>query len=81
MLSVWVDACLQAILTWHDKAASLLFVLICLTAIALIQLLGLSLVITLALLWQVRPPMLRDPIPPAPANFFMRLPCDGDTLM
>jgi hypothetical protein len=33
------------------------------------------------LLWQVRPPMLRDPVPPKPLNYFNRLPCLNDEVI
>jgi hypothetical protein len=68
----------QAILSWRDRLASAAFLAVCCAAMAAIQLLGLSTVTFAGLMWQIRPPRLRDPIPPRPVNYFQRLPCLND---
>lgn len=37
--------------------------------------------IAFGLLWALRPPMLRDPITPAPAVFFMMLPTQVHSML
>lgn len=71
----------QAIFTWQDQAASACFMLICIVAMIAIQLLGLSTVLCAGLMWQIRPPALRDPLPPKPLNYFQRLPCLSDEMI
>lgn len=69
---------LQALLTWQDPVASALFtVLLGVLAVGLLVL-GLRTLVIVGLLWVVRPPALRDPLPPPPANFIARLPTRGD---
>jgi hypothetical protein len=54
----------------------------CLAAAALaLWLLGLRMLLVVGLLWVVRPPPLRDPLPPPPGNFVKRLTCVADTLL
>lgn len=71
----------QAILSWRDRTASALFIVVCILAVVLLQLLGLSTVLCVGLMWQIRPPFLRDPIPPPPLNYYSRLPCLSDELV
>eukprot|EP00198_Chlamydomonas_reinhardtii_P009851 XP_001699188.1 predicted protein [Chlamydomonas reinhardtii] len=66
---------LQAVLAFQDFVASWLCIAGCLLLVAVVALLGFRTTVFLVLLWQVRPPALRDPLPPAPFNYFMKLPC------
>ncbi|KXZ49071.1 hypothetical protein GPECTOR_23g156 [Gonium pectorale] len=66
---------LQAVLSFSDVVASWLFIGGCLAAAGVMALLGFKTSLFLTLLWQVRPPVLRDALPPPPLNYFLRLPC------
>ncbi|MEW5313919.1 MAG: hypothetical protein WDW38_005450 [Sanguina aurantia] len=68
----------QALLSWRDSFASWIFLGTCAAAAMAIHIVGLSTVICIALMWQIRPPMLRDPLTPAPVNFFNHLPSQSD---
>lgn len=72
---------LQALFSWEDPFATTI-VLCALGGLGgLILLLGCRPIVAFALFWIVRPPRLRTPTPPAPANLFKRLPCRGDKIM
>lgn len=63
-----------AVLTFQDVVASWLFVIICLVLLAVFHFVGFTTTMFLVLLWQVRPPKLRDALPPPPVSYFLRLP-------
>jgi len=63
-----------SLLTWSDKvASSILFTTLAVVAI-LLFFFGLPLLIVVAGLYLLRPPMWRDPLPTPPEAFFGRLP-------
>ncbi|GLC53211.1 hypothetical protein PLESTB_000720200 [Pleodorina starrii] len=66
---------MQAVLSFHDVMASVLFILACFALVVVFAALGFQTTVFLVLLWQVRPPSLRDALPPPPFNYFMKLPC------
>ncbi len=70
----------QAILSWQDRAASACFLVVCIAAALAVQVLGFPTVLCVLLMWQIRPPVLRDPIPPRPVSYFLRLPCTTDEI-
>lgn len=71
----------QALCCWHDPVATSIAVAGLLAAAALIFLLGFSPVLGFVLFWIARPPRLRTPTPPPPANLFRRLPSRADRIM
>ena len=62
-------------MAFHDVLASGLFILACLLLVCVVALLGFQTTVFLFLLWQVRPPSLRDALPPPPFSYFLKLPC------
>lgn len=60
--------------------ATLMFVGLLVLASAALAVLGVPACTTLALFWILRPPFLRDPVPPMPLNIFQRLPTHGDRI-
>ncbi len=71
----------QALLSWQDPVASAVLVGVLVLSGVGLWLVGLRVLLTFGMLWTVRPPALRDPYPPPPNNFLLRLPTRGDTLM
>lgn len=55
------------------SASTMLMALLAVLALV-VMVLGLGMTLGLALLWVLRPPVLRDPSPPLPLAFFARLP-------
>ncbi|PNH04471.1 hypothetical protein TSOC_009358 [Tetrabaena socialis] len=66
---------LQAALSFQDVVASWLFIAGCCLLFGAVALLGWRTFVFLVLLWQVRPPALRDALPPPPLSYFLKLPC------
>ncbi|GIM03478.1 hypothetical protein Vretimale_8251 [Volvox reticuliferus] len=66
---------MQAILSFQDMIASCLTIVACVLLVGVVALLGFPTTVFLVLLWQVRPPSLRDALPPPPFIYFMKLPC------
>ncbi len=64
----------------EDPLATLLFVGMLALASAAIAVFGTPICATFALFWLIRPPVLRDPLPPTPLNIFQRLPTEGDRI-
>lgn len=60
--------------------ASLMFVGLLVLGSTALAVLGVPACSTLALFWILRPPFLRDPVPPMPLNMFQRLPTYGDRI-
>ncbi|KAI8463209.1 MAG: hypothetical protein J3K34DRAFT_527166 [Monoraphidium minutum] len=71
----------QALATWRDPTASAVLLAGLVGYALALWLLGLRTLVTIGLLWVFRPPALRDPCPPPPANFFGRLPNRSDTTL
>jgi hypothetical protein len=65
---------LQHTLSWADPPASFMFMVACVVVGLLMWLLGPGWVVALAAMWILRPPVLRDPLPPPPKLWFARLP-------
>ncbi len=72
---------LEGLASWRDPVATGVFCAWLACAALALWLLGLRMLLVLALLWVVRPPLLRDPLPPPPDNYINRLPCVADTLL
>ncbi|GIL55218.1 hypothetical protein Vafri_10801 [Volvox africanus] len=66
---------MQAVLSFQDVMASCLAIVGCVLLVGVVALLGFPTAVFLVLLWQVRPPSLRDALPPPPFIYFMKLPC------
>ncbi|GLI67443.1 hypothetical protein VaNZ11_011636 [Volvox africanus] len=66
---------MQAILSFQDMMASCIAIVACVLLVGVVALLGFPTAVFLVLLWQVRPPSLRDALPPPPFIYFMKLPC------
>lgn len=60
--------------------ATLMFVGMLALASSAVAVLGVPACTTIALGWILRPPWLRDPVPPMPLNIFQRLPTHGDRI-
>eukprot|EP00210_Caulerpa_lentillifera_P008307 g7927.t1 len=72
---------IHALLTWRDPVATRALTVVLLFAFLAIALLGLQTCIACGVCWLLRPPILRDPFPPAPLNFFKRLPSRSDQIL
>lgn len=70
----------QALLTWRDPAATALFVAGLALGAMFLWCLGLRVAIGALLLYDLRPPRLRDPWLPPPANMFGHLPTRADLM-
>lgn len=83
VLDVWAATLerIQSLLTWRDPTASGVLLASLLGYAAALLLLGVRPLLVLGLLWIFRPPALRDPCPPPPANFIGRLPTRSDTTL
>ncbi|KAG2489818.1 hypothetical protein HYH03_011767 [Edaphochlamys debaryana] len=66
---------LQAVLSFQDVTATWLFIAGCVLLVGLVAALGFPTFLFLGLLWQVRPPALRDALPAPPVSYFLKLPC------
>lgn len=71
----------QALASWQDPVATCIYLAALLGLALIIFLLGLNAVLAFALFWIARPPRLRTPTPPPPANLFRRLPSRADRIM
>ncbi len=70
----------QALLTWRDPSATALFVAGLALGAVFLWCLGLRVAIGALLLYDLRPPRLRDPWLPPPANMFGHLPTRADLM-
>lgn len=78
-LACWLER-LEALIAWHDPLATLLL-LMALSALAMgLWLLGGRVLVAATLLLAIRPPALRNPLPPPPANFLAALPTRSDLM-
>lgn len=55
-----------ALLTWRDDVATSLLLCVLLVAAAAVWVVGLPALLAAAVLVDIRPPLLRDPVPPQP---------------
>ena len=66
---------LQSLFSWSDPTSSLLFfALLCILCL-LVYVLGANVIFCALMLYILRPPGTRDPMPTPPEAFFSRLPC------
>ena len=71
----------QALAAWRDPTASAAVLAALLGYAAALLVFGVRPLVVLGLLWVLRPPVLRDPCPAPPTNFFARLPTRSDTTL
>ncbi|RDX90138.1 FT-interacting protein 1, partial [Mucuna pruriens] len=69
---------IQALVSWRDPRASLMFMVFCFVSAIVLYVTPFQLPILLAGFYLMRHPMLRSKVPPAPVNFFRRLPALTD---
>eukprot|EP00195_Chlamydomonas_chlamydogama_P002415 CAMPEP_0202923282 /NCGR_PEP_ID=MMETSP1392-20130828/78368_1 /ASSEMBLY_ACC=CAM_ASM_000868 /TAXON_ID=225041 /ORGANISM="Chlamydomonas chlamydogama, Strain SAG 11-48b" /LENGTH=438 /DNA_ID=CAMNT_0049616959 /DNA_START=27 /DNA_END=1343 /DNA_ORIENTATION=- len=72
---------LQALLTWQDPTATYMLLLSLTATAAAIWLLGMPALIAASVLYDMRPPLFRDPLPTGGQNMFGHLPSRGDRMM
>lgn len=72
---------LQALVSWRDPRATGLFMVLCLVAALVFYVTPFQIVILFSGFYFMRHPKLRHKLPPAPVNFFRRLPALTDTMM
>ena len=72
---------IHALLSWRDPVATQLLTMALLGAIFVMAVLGVRFCVCFALCWFLRPPFLREPVPPPPLNFFKRLPSKSDQIL
>eukprot|EP00891_Asterochloris_glomerata_P006512 jgi/Astpho2/6512/fgenesh1_pg.00099_%23_1_t len=63
---------MRACITWQDPSATLLFLAFCIAGAMLLPVIGLPTVFAVVSCYQLRPPFMRDPMPPPPVAFFSR---------
>ncbi|XP_064961349.1 FT-interacting protein 3-like [Musa acuminata AAA Group] len=71
----------QALLSWRDPRATVMFVVFCLVAALVLYTTSLQVLATFAGLYLMRHPKFRGRVPPAPVNFFVRLPTRADCMI
>ncbi|KAL6615020.1 hypothetical protein ACP70R_037290 [Stipagrostis hirtigluma subsp. patula] len=72
---------LQALVSWRDPRASRIFVGVCLAVAVALYAMPPKMVAVASGFYYLRHPMFRDPMPPAAANFFRRLPSLSDRML
>nr|GMC90723.1 FT-interacting protein 1-like [Ipomoea batatas] len=68
----------QALLSWRDPRATTIFIIFCLAAAIVLYVTPFQLFAVMAGFFVMRHPMFRHKLPPAPLNFFRRLPAKTD---
>ena len=71
----------HALISWRDPVATRLLTIGLLIGIVAISLTGVRFCVCFGLCWMLRPPILRDTLPPPPINFFKRLPSKSDQII
>ncbi|XP_051121122.1 FT-interacting protein 3-like [Andrographis paniculata] len=71
----------QALLSWRDPRATVIFMAFCVVAAAVLYSVPFQLFIVMAGLYAMRHPKFRHKLPPAPLNFFRRLPARTDSML
>lgn len=71
----------EALLTWRDPTASRIFSLVVFLAAIAVKSLGIQFFLCFGIIWSLRPPCFKNPIPPPPINFLGRLPSRGDQVL
>ncbi|KAL9176172.1 hypothetical protein ABFS82_02G161400 [Erythranthe guttata] len=72
---------IQALQSWRDPRATVIFMLFCVVASAVLYAVPLRLLIVTGGLYVMRHPKFRHKLPPAPLNFFRRLPARTDSML
>lgn len=70
-----------ALLTWRDPVATTILVATWLLSAVLAWTLGMPAMVAAVVLFDMRPPFIRDPFPPPPANLLSVLPTRSDLMM
>ncbi|XP_047979633.1 FT-interacting protein 3-like [Salvia hispanica] len=71
----------QAVLSWRDPRATIIFMAFCIASAVVFYAVPLQLLIITAGSYAMRPPKFRRKLPPAPLNFFRRLPARTDSML
>nr|KYP49421.1 Multiple C2 and transmembrane domain-containing protein 1 [Cajanus cajan] len=71
----------QALVSWRDPRATTMFMVFCFVAAIVLYVTPFQLPILLTGFYLMRHPMLRSKVPPAPVNFFRRLPALTDSML
>ncbi|PIN22858.1 Ca2+-dependent phospholipid-binding protein [Handroanthus impetiginosus] len=72
---------IQALLSWRDPRATVIFMAFCIVAAAVLYAIPFQLLIVMAGAYVMRHPRFRQKLPPAPLNFFRRLPARTDSML
>ncbi|KAJ1403558.1 Phosphoribosyltransferase C-terminal [Sesbania bispinosa] len=72
---------IQALVSWRDPRASAMFMAFCFVAAVVLYMTPFQMPILLGGFYLMRHPMFRSKIPPAPVNFFRRLPALTDSML
>ncbi|KAK6162352.1 hypothetical protein DH2020_002193 [Rehmannia glutinosa] len=71
----------EALLSWRDPRATVIFMVFCVVAATVLYAVPLQLLIVMSGLYAMRHPRFRHKLPPAPLNFFRRLPARTDSML
>ncbi|GAB2258893.1 hypothetical protein Droror1_Dr00015053 [Drosera rotundifolia] len=72
---------LQSLFNWREPRATAFFITFCLMACIVFYVIPLKLVVSSFMFYMLRHPKFRNKVPPAPLNFFRRLPAKTDSLL
>ncbi|XP_030457154.1 FT-interacting protein 7-like [Syzygium oleosum] len=72
---------IQALLSWRDPRATVIFILFCLVAAIVLYATPFQVVAIFVGAYVMRHPRLRHKVPSAPINFFKRLPAQTDSML
>lgn len=72
---------IQALLSWRDPRATMLFITFCLVAAIVLYVTPFQVLILLGGVYFMRHPRFRHKMPSAPVNFFRRLPARTDSML
>ncbi|KAI3444566.1 hypothetical protein Pfo_001231 [Paulownia fortunei] len=72
---------IQALQSWRDPRATVIFMAFCIVAATVLYAVPFQLLIVMAGLYVMRHPRFRHKLPPAPLNFFRRLPARTDSML
>ncbi|GFP93005.1 multiple c2 and transmembrane domain-containing protein 2 [Phtheirospermum japonicum] len=71
----------QALLSWRDPRATVIYMAFCVAAAGVLYAVPFQLLVVCAGLYVMRHPRFRHRLPPAPLNFFRRLPARTDSML
>ncbi|KAK4493181.1 hypothetical protein RD792_017955 [Penstemon davidsonii] len=72
---------MQALLSWRDPRATVIFMVFCVVAAVVLYTVPFQLLVVLVGSYVMRHPKFRHKLPPAPLNFFRRLPARTDSML